>query len=279
MVSVITVSFNAKNTIQKTLDSVRKSKNKSIEYIVIDGQSTDGTSCIIEKNKDIIDVYISENDRGIYDAINKGIKVASGDYTLFLAADDLLIPGAVENFLQTVKSDTDIWSGSIIYHNEYGYFIEGSDRDLDKLKCECSLRHPATFIKRKAFEQYGYYDSSLKCSGDRELFLRFYLQGAKFQIENIPIEIFNDGGISTANRFNLPVSEGIIIEKKYGIYRENTNKSVIRKIKQIVYNSFLGRALLHFYYSDICYFFVNKLFRKSLKKINKTDVSKIMKWI
>ena len=278
MISIITASYNAKDTIKNTLDSVRKIKNKNIEYIVIDGQSTDGTCEIIEKNQDIIDVYISERDNGIYDAINKGIQMAHGDYTLFLAADDLLIPGAIDGFLQSVKCDTEVWSGSVIYHNDYGYFVEESDRNLEKLKQECSLRHPATFFKREAFEKFGYYDSSLKCSGDREIFLRYYLQGAKFQIENIPIEIFNEGGISTANRFNLPVSEGIIIEKKYGVYQHNTKKPLLKSIRQIINNSFVENILLKIYYNDSFYSVISKFINKPLEKIDKNEVNKIMKW-
>lgn len=276
MISIITVSYNAVDTIQKTFDSVRKSKNKDIEYIVIDGKSTDGTCEIIEKNRDIVEIYISENDCGIYDAINKGIKYSKGEYTLFLAADDLLIPGAIEKFLQSVKSGTDVWVGSIILHNEFGYFIEESDKDLDRLKRECSLRHPAAFFKKETFEKFGYYDSSLKCSGDRELFLRFYLQGAKFQIENIPIEIFNIGGISTAGSFSLLEREGIIIEKRYGVYRSTASKQFKSRVKRLIKDSFIGRCLLHLYYSDSCYYVISSVFNSSFKKLNQKIINEMI---
>lgn len=276
MISIITAVYNAENTIQKTLDSVRKIKNQDIEYIVVDGKSTDATCKIIEKNRDIIDVYISERDCGIYDAINKGIKAASGDYTLFLAADDLLIPGSIDKFKNSVKNDTDVWSGSVIFHNEYGYFFLESDKNLDKLKRECSLRHPATFFKRGIFEKYGYYDTTLKCSGDREIFLRLYLHGAKFQIENIPVEIFNIGGISTANPLDLPIKEGKIIEKKYGFYTPVSNDKLRRIFKRRLKNSLLGYWLLNIYYSDICYYFISNLLHIPIKKISQDKVSEIM---
>lgn len=278
IISIITVAFNAEKTIKKTLDSVRKIKDETIEYIIIDGNSTDCTCKILEENQDIIDYYISEKDNGIYDAINKGIKAAHGEYTLFLAADDLIIPDAINEFLKSVKSDTDVWSGSIIYHNQYGYFVEESEEDLDRLKRECSLRHPATFFKREAFEKYGYYDSSFKCSGDREIFLRYYLKGAKFQVEKIPVEIFNVGGISTSNPMELPVKEGIIIEKKYGLYNsdfDKTNKKNEQRYKIKV--SWLGRTISKLYYSKIGYKVISKVLHKPQNRISEQQIKLIMK--
>lgn len=279
-ISIITTTFNAESTIKNTLDSVRKIKNKNIEYIVIDGLSKDNTLSILKENMDIIDFFISESDNGIYDAINKGIKIATGDFTLFLAADDQIIPDAIDSFLKTIKDNTDVWSGAVIHHNQYGYFIEYSDRRLNKLENECSLRHPASFFRKDIFKRYGLYDSTLKCSADREIFLRLYKKGACFQIEDYPIEVFNDGGISTANPLDLPIKEGIIIEKKYGLYNSSTDRlNKKRKIRYLIKTSSFGQLLLKIFYSDLwinpfnllLYKFANKISMKTLNKIMKND--------
>ena len=88
LITIITVVYNSKNNIDLTLDSVRRIKNNNIEYVVIDGNSNDGTLDILNKNIDIIDTLISEEDKGIYDAMNKGIENSSGKYIAFLNAGD-----------------------------------------------------------------------------------------------------------------------------------------------------------------------------------------------
>lgn len=277
MVTIITASYNAAKTIRQTIASVRNIKTEGIEYIIIDGLSTDATCDIIRENMDIIDFFISERDDGIYDAINKGIRVAHGEYTLFLAADDLIIPGAIEHFLETVKRDTDVWSGSIVFHNKYGYFIEKSERNLEQLKHECSLRHPATFFKRSSFDTYGYYDSTFKCSGDREIFLRFYINGANFQVEDFLIEIFNEGGISTSNPLDLPVKEGRMIEKRYNIYGgsiEALNQK--RRMRYRRKNTLFGRLLSRLFYSFFAYSIYSRITGNPTKKIRKQEICDLM---
>ena len=258
LLTVITVSYNAEKTIEKTVKSVIRNKSEYIEYIIIDGLSTDRTMTIVEKYKNKIDKVVSEKDFGLYDALNKGIKMSRGKYIMLLAADDSLIDNSLEIALKTIKPGIDVWCGTIVQKNSYGYFYEKSDPDLEQLKYHCSLRNPASIFKRSTFEKFGYYDTKYKCDGDRELFLRFYLSGAKFQIENIPIVIFNVGGISTADRTKLAIPEGIEISRRYGLSEEIVNRYYNKMMKQEIWKgkllrNGLTRTLFGLLYSYMLY--------------------------
>lgn len=220
-ITIITPVYNAEEYIEKTIDSVIKSKTEGIEYIVIDGQSDDMTKDIIEKHRTVIDYYVSEKDNGIYDALNKGILNAHGKYIMMLAAGDYLLDGALTTVRDIISDDIDVFCGTIIHHSDIGYQYVPSEKELEKLYLYCSLRHPASIFKKQQFEKYGYYSPEYKCAGDREIFLRWYRLGAKFQIENIPITLFESGnGISTANPTKHLIPEDVKISRLYNVSDE-----------------------------------------------------------
>lgn len=273
--SIITVAFNAESSILRTVNSVRRNKNNDIEYIVIDGKSSDSTLQILDDNRDIIDVLISEKDNGIYDALNKGIRNASGDYVMLLAADDELLDGSLIRVFDTLHSDTDVWCGSIIQKNEYGYFLEKSDPDLKTLKLHCSLKNPASLFKRTLFDKFGYYDTRWKCDGDRELFLRYFIKGAKFQVEELPVVLFNEGGISTNNRTKYAIPEGKAISLEYGMNSDEAEKyygqmTKREKIKLAIGSVFVTKWLFSIMKSDSIY----PLFCYILKRPNNKILSR-----
>ena len=104
LISIITVVYNNRDHLQKTLNSIFAQKNKNYELIIIDGGSNDGTLDIIKKNNSKIDFWISESDKGIYDAFNKGMKYSSGDYLGFVNSDDILLPSALQILSKYIKS-------------------------------------------------------------------------------------------------------------------------------------------------------------------------------
>lgn len=277
-ITIITVSFNAEETIGRTLESVKKNKDSDLEYVVVDGDSKDGTKSIIENYRNIIDCYICEKDDGIYDALNKGIRNANGEWVMLLAADDELLPGALNNFIDSVKKDTQIWCGSIIAKKPYGYFMEPSDKDLNRLNYECSLRNPATFFKKRIFDEHGYYMEKYRCNGDRELFLRMYLKGVKFQIEDIPIVLFSWGGISTNNSCDYAIPESKKISIKYGIMNEKEAAEYYDSLlakeekKHNFRNSVLGKAVYRIMYFEPTYFVITKIINKSNYKLTRKDL-------
>ena len=271
--SIITVCFNAAKTIENTIKSLADNKNSDIEYLIIDGGSKDETMQIANRYKGYIDCIISEKDNGIYDALNKGIKLAKGEYIMLLAADDVLIDGGIQQALKTLNSDTDIWCGSIILKTDYGYFIEHSSPNLEGLKYSCTLRNPAALFRKTIFDKWGYYDTSYRCSADRELFLRMYINGCSFQIEKIPITLFGMEGISSLDRTKYAIPEGRRIELQYNIESDGLEERYEydmkkEKLKNTLRENFIGRLFFRFMYSDMFYPLVCSILKKENTKLN-----------
>lgn len=241
-ISIITVCFNAESTIEQTLISVEKLKEteNDVEYLVIDGKSKDKTNDIIMRHTEIIDQYISEPDAGLYDALNKGIRLATGEWIMLLAADDHILPNSLKLFRKTLKENTEIWCGSIICKDGDQYYLEHSNNRLEELKNNCVLRNPASLFKKEIFEKYGYYDTDFKCNGDGELFYRMYIRGVRFQIENVPMVIFGIGGMSTYDVTKYAIPERAMIYQKYNLMSEKEieewkKKAIMKaKIKMIL---------------------------------------------
>lgn len=235
--SIIMPVYNSQETIEAAIRSViTQNVFDVLELIVIDGGSTDNTMSIVEKYKENIYFYLSEKDNGYADALNKGIKVATGDFVMMLAADDRILPGAIEKIMSTIKADTDVWCGMIIEQMSYGYRFNISDNDLSKLYHECTLRHPATLFRRELFLRFGGYDTTYKCAADREIFLRFYTKGAKFQIEKIPVVLFSMNGMSINDPTKLAIPENHRISMQYGLNVEQADidmQNELLRVKKI----------------------------------------------
>jgi glycosyltransferase involved in cell wall biosynthesis len=178
-VSIITVVFNNKKSIKDAILSVLNQDYPLIEYIIIDGMSSDGTIEVINEFKNKVSKFISEKDNGIYDAMNKGIKNATGEIIGLLNSDDVYENNqAISKIVESFKiNNTDSVFGDIVYINAFnkkilrswrpGKFVKGS------FKKGWHLPHPAFFVKKKIFERYGLFDPKLDVSADFELSLRF----------------------------------------------------------------------------------------------------------
>jgi glycosyltransferase involved in cell wall biosynthesis len=180
LISIVTVSLNAKETIEDTIKSVLGQSYKNIEYIIIDGGSIDGTSEIINRYKDGISKFISERDKGIYDGMNKGILAASGDVIGFLNADDMYYDNVVVQRIASAfeKNNIDCVYGDLVYVNR---------RDLNRITRVWKSRefaeglfekswtpaHPTFYCKKAIYEQFGLYRTDFKISADTELMYRF----------------------------------------------------------------------------------------------------------
>ncbi len=233
LVSIVIPVYNGEKTIERAIESVINQKCKDYELIIVDGNSSDDTINIVSKYKNYISYIISESDKGYADAFNKGIKVASGDFIMMLAADDWLLPLSFEKFKNSVSQDTEVWCGSIIQKMPYGFRLRKSNPDLGKLRMECSLENPASFYKRSLFDKYGFFDTNLKCAADREMFLRLYDNSVKFQIKQIPIVIFEMGGISTGDPEKYGLAEDVKVSIKYGL-TENDAKEVKKLHRKVL---------------------------------------------
>tara|TARA_B100000780_G_scaffold201391_1_gene142804 strand:+ start:108 stop:857 length:750 start_codon:yes stop_codon:yes gene_type:complete len=203
-ISIITVCFNSSKTIERTFISVKNQTYKNIEYIVVDGNSSDNTVQIIKNYKKVISKSISENDKGLYDAMNKGIKMASGDIIGILNSDDVFTDNYVleniGNFHKKNKIDASI--GNITQFNEKGKIVRkysSKSWHPHKLKIGFMPPHPSVFFKKDLFKKYGNYRLDFISCADYELIIRFFLKNnITWKYSGITTTSMLTGGISSS---------------------------------------------------------------------------------
>jgi putative colanic acid biosynthesis glycosyltransferase len=197
-VSIITVVRNGANFFERSIISVLNQNNKGIEYIVIDGGSTDGTLDIIKRYSDQISYWISEPDKGIYDAMNKGIKASNGEWIFFLGCDDYLISDqSINKLLNHAANNVKIVFGDVIYSDGYRFRSSLGVRTL----ISNSVHHQGCIYKSMLFDNF-LYDPATKICGDYELNLISFLKGYEFQYVNEVISFCQIGGVTTTSRKN-----------------------------------------------------------------------------
>ena len=198
-ISIITVCYNAQEFIERTIWSVINQTYSDIEYIIVDGNSIDDTKDIVKKYTDHISVYISEKDSGIYDAMNKGINLSSGDYIVFLNAGDVFHNCNVINDMVKTDMDADIVCGSVNvkYKGEVHVYKPGNLKDTHKYM---PIPHPGMFIKGNYHKNH-LYDISFKSSGDYDfVYKAVYMYQASFQFVDVIVTDYdNEGGMSKNN--------------------------------------------------------------------------------
>ena len=179
-ISIITSVYNNKETIVEAIESVLSQTYDNIEYIVVDGASTDGTVDVIKKYEGQIATFVSEPDKGIYDGLNKGVALATGDVVGFLHSDDLFEDEhVVAKIAEAFKiDDLDSIYGDLTYVRKddtskvVRYWKSGT-YGLKKLKNGWMPPHPTFYVKREVYEKFGAFDTSFKISADYDSILRF----------------------------------------------------------------------------------------------------------
>lgn len=191
-VSIITVCFNNVDTIQATIESVRSQNYHDTEYIVVDGRSSDGTLEVIESYSNFITSKVSEPDQGLYDAINKGIELATGDVVGLLHADDIFnsnhVISDVVNLFKTTACDAVYGDLQYVDRDDTNKIVRNWKAGV--YKAGMFLKgwmppHPTLYLRRDLFAQYGVYNTSFKISADYELMLRF-IHKHKIQLNYLP---------------------------------------------------------------------------------------------
>lgn len=176
--SIICATYNSEKTLQKLLRSLRKQTCKDFELIIIDGVSTDGTLEILRQNRDIITELISEKDRGIYDAWNKGVKMANYEWLSFVGADDALKDDYVaiyKNAIEKLRDQKiDYITSRVNYINSRGRLLKvlGKEWIWGEFKLSMTVAHVGSLHSKSLFQEFGYFDTSYKIIGDYELLLR-----------------------------------------------------------------------------------------------------------
>lgn len=176
--SIVIATYNAAETLEACLNSIRLQKFEEVELILIDGDSTDDTHKIVHTNMDIIDIYIHEKDKGIYDAWNKGIKVSNGKWILFIGADDILCPNTI-SFYKDVLSRSNCTG--IDYISAWVNYVDFSGRVFCKLGSAwnwkyfskaMNVAHVASLHNRNLFNEIGFFNLEYKICADYELLAR-----------------------------------------------------------------------------------------------------------
>lgn len=232
LISIITVVFNRKKYIEKTIQSVINQSYSNVEYIIIDGGSTDGTIDIIKKYDQTIDYWVSEPDKGIYDAMNKGIDISSGNIIGIINADDYYFENVFEIVISSFK-DKDlnkyIFWGDIISGN--GKVIKGFSKK--KLKIGTFALHPSMFCPKKIYKKIGNYNTFYKIAGDYDFMYRAINKNGIIPLY-VPEKIayFRKEGISSQNLFRA-LTEEMLIKVENG---ESIKKSLLIYILKIIKN-------------------------------------------
>lgn len=214
-VSIITVVYNGAATIEQTIKSVINQNYSNIEYIIIDGASVDGTQDLIQKYADNIDIFLSEADDGLYYAMNKGIKNASGEIIGILNGDDLYADMAITKVVDYYsKHDVDIVYGNALWFGGSEQSELYRCADIEELWYRMAIPHPATFVKKEIYEKYGLFNTKYHVSADYDLMLRLYSQHVRFGHIDEVITYFRRGGLSLKKQKEA-LDEGMEVSRGY----------------------------------------------------------------
>lgn len=222
-VTILTICYNRMGTVEQSIQSVLAQDYPNIEYLVIDGASTDGTQDVIAPYRGQLAYYVSEPDKGMYDAINKGLAMATGDIVGLLHSDDTfydekVISKAVEAFLNAPDLDAVYGDGLYVTNDAEQKIVRnriGGPYSLRKLENGWLPLHPTVYIKRNVLEKYGLYDMTFKIASDTEFLLR-YLYKEKIKIAYLPIYFIKMkmGGLSTSKSRAFEV-----LKEDYQVYK------------------------------------------------------------
>lgn len=197
--SIITVNLNNKDGLQKTIDSVISQTFKDYEWIVIDGGSTDGSKELIEKYSDYITYWVSEPDKGIYNAMNKGIRVAKGEYLLFLNSGDYLYEDLTLDNVFKCNNGADIITGLVLRDNK-SELLRHNQSNIIKQLITDTLSHQGTLIKRNLFEKYEYRED-FSIVSDWIAWMKWLLkEDCSFQQIDVLVSVQQMAGISSKQK-------------------------------------------------------------------------------
>lgn len=230
--SIITVNYNNEDGLKRTIDSVRSQNVSDYEFIVIDGNSTDKSVTLIEENNTSISKWISEPDKGVYQAMNKGVSMAKGEYLLFLNSGDHLFSNRALSTSSDYLKDYDFICFDIECVLGKNRYIKKHPDSLDfSYLFSDTFAHQSTFIKRNVFENLGYYDESLKIVSDWKFFVQsIALHGCSYKAIHKTITTYYLDGISAT-------AEGTF-------KRREERETILKNEFSLFYNDYMRLKLL-----------------------------------
>ena len=228
--SIITICYNSESTIERTIQSVLAQSFTDYEYIIVDGASKDSTIEIIRKFEREFDgrlKWSSEPDKGIYNAMNKGIERSHGSIIGIVNSDDWLEPDALEKvnqaYISNKRDNNTLYCGGIIFHTTQGakrYLKADKEVFLKNTRYYvlAGIRHPATFVPSDVYKKIGTFDERIKIAADADFILRCKNQGVNIYVMDMHISNMSDGGLSNRKGiYNLGENDRRLILKKNGV--------------------------------------------------------------
>jgi len=259
IISVITICYNAIANIEETMLSVLKQRYDKVEYIVIDGGSKDGTLDIIKKHANRLAYWASEPDQGIYDAMNKGIARATGEWINFMNAGDIFIDEEVLNksFVNSYKDDVDILYGDVIYQYKFGKRMVKAG-NIDQIINHMVFSHQSTFVRRILMQKG--FDTKWKLAADYNLLLGCYLEGKKYMHIATAIAIVEMDNGATHDNYSKSREEVLRIHKQF-------DYSLFKRYKSYFVD------LSHFYISSIVKYIMPRTLLSRIYKAQIDDLN------
>lgn len=258
LVSIITIVYNGERYMADCIRSIQRQTYPNIEYIVVDGGSTDDTLRIIGQFRDTISRLVSEKDEGISDAFNKGLSLATGEIIGIINTDDWYEDDAVEKAVGAIR-DADVVYGDLrFWKNDNVDFVAKGDHF--HLKDEMTINHPTVFVRKSCYRRFGSFDKQYKCAMDYDLLLRLLVHGCRFKYVPAVLANMRWGGLSDS-RWMVGVRETLAIKNNYLPRRRVRNRLYFyRQILAISLPKFMHRLGLHFF---------TRLYRANFAKVKK----------
>jgi glycosyltransferase involved in cell wall biosynthesis len=220
VISIITIVFNGEKHLEQTIRSVLDQSLKPVQYIIIDGGSTDHSVEIIKKYEKHLYFWISEKDNGISDALNKGISRATGDIVGIIHADDWYEPGVFQRVAENFGSE-EVYYGDIQWwKDQKKAFVQVANFDL--LNREMTIIHPTVFIKKDIYDRLGGYDNRFRCAMDYDMLLKLKVNRCRFKYIPYVLANMRLGGFSD-NQWKLGCRETLAIKNRYLPEKKTSN--------------------------------------------------------
>lgn len=236
-ISIITVNFNNETGLAATIQSVAKQNFKDFEYIIIDGGSTGGDKLVLDQNGIYIDILVSELDNGIYNAMNKGIRLATGEYVYFLNSGDVFYnDSTLLEVVAKMSTGIDLYYGNLIYNWPHGQELITFPPILSfPFFIIENINHQACFIKRSLFEDIFYYNEKYKIISDWE-FLIYAICKAEISYSHLDltISIYDTAGISSdiKNRQAIFADKDKVLKKHFALFPFNREEMMILRTRR-----------------------------------------------
>jgi glycosyltransferase involved in cell wall biosynthesis len=216
LISVVTVSFNSGKTIRRTIESVANQTYDRIEFIVVDGGSTDDTLSIVGEYADTVSRVISEPDQGIYDAMNKGIRAANGEWIHLLNSDDYYAASnAIESAVRVLDPASTNYFWMWRESTDHRRVLQAWKYSRWRLFISAFLPHPSLIVSRAQYDAVGLYDVNLRIAADHDMILRLTKRWVG-RLHDFPLTVMQQGGASEANKL-LSLREFERLSRRHGL--------------------------------------------------------------